>query len=365
MSNPKSHKQAMSAKLLLPGILLVVVLTVPAKSQDCSQVLSMGIFDVSSTSREENLAESYLKWLTNREFSSNEEARSASGALGISLPKLPFGFNARGGSESSNSSTWGKELAEYLNQNREARSKFYQDFMVANTSIVNAWRDCVLNRKGLLCWGEQTDNPNEILLNMEVRPLTQPFTKLLKIRSVTNSPHVRPDSDYTGEEIAGIFSIIYTRVGRQRNDSANFVVRTDDPNYGCRCSVAAIPSFTPPPPASRVTSLTGRWEGAFVYVAEASVHEPGSVGTVEAGWTITESSDGALRVQFRHTNPKGEIDTGILNGVRTGRQLVLKNAGIEIELSIDGNSMKGYIHRLENGVRKYVLETVDLRKISN
>lgn len=84
---------------------------------------------------------------------------------------------------------------------------------------------------------------------------------------------------------------------------------------------------------------------------------------MEASWRITEYSNGVLKVEFTHINPVGEVDSGILNGIRRGRQLTLKNEGIQIDLDIVGNRMTGYIYRLENGAPKYVLETVDFRKI--
>jgi hypothetical protein len=92
----------------------------------CSEILSLGIFDISKTSSVHQLAADYLKWLSNQEFSTQEQASSASASLGLTLPieGIPVPFSFGGGGSTSSSSSWGKQLAQYLSSHKQSFDQF-------------------------------------------------------------------------------------------------------------------------------------------------------------------------------------------------------------------------------------------------
>lgn len=206
---------------------------------NCSDITKFGIFDVSKTSREEDLVSSYLKWLSSQEANSREEASNSSLSLGIPIPDLPLDFG--GEHAAGNTTSWSKKVAEYLKNDGEARTRFNQEFLAANSNIVAAWRDCALNKKGLVCWAEQTENPKEILLKIDLRPLVLPMLSVPKIVKIAASAHVETDEDFVGQPLAAeTYSIIYKRTGNNWREAVNFVVTTSDPNYRDSCNVAEV-----------------------------------------------------------------------------------------------------------------------------
>lgn len=223
---------------------------------NCSDITKFGIFDVSNTSRDEDLVASYLKWLQNQETNTRTEAANTSLGLGLPIPDFPLDFE--GEHNETNTTTWGKRLSDYLNSNVEVKNRFREEFLTANASIVSAWRDCAVNTKGLVCWAEQTENPKEIILKIEVRPLVFPMVNRIKLTEIVTSPNVKTGENFVGDELgAGIYSIIYERTGNNWNDAVNFNIRTDDPNYADHCGAAAVPSTRDP----LVPGLIAHWKG--------------------------------------------------------------------------------------------------------
>jgi hypothetical protein len=183
-----------------------------------------------------------LKWLSNTQAKSQQDTNDASINLGIKFPVegIPIGVDFGGSSNKGSSSSWSSELVEYLQENSVAHNKFEQEFRKANTDIIGAWRDCVLNRKGLIGWAEQTDNPREILFKMEVRPLATPFPDEFKITEVITSEHVEPTETLKEKKFGLEFSTIFKRIGHNALDAVNFIIRTDDLNYSCDYSLKAL-----------------------------------------------------------------------------------------------------------------------------
>ena len=206
---------------------------------NCSDITKFGIFDVSKTSRDEDLVSSYLKWLNNQEVNSKQEASDLSLNIGIPIPDFPIEFG--GGNTTNAATSWSKNLTEYLKNNNEARTRFNQEFLQANSKIVDAWRDCALNKRGLVCWAEQTENPKEILLKIDLRPLTLPMPKAPSIVKIVTSPNVKTEENFKGQSLAAeTYSIIYRRIGNNWHEAVNFNVITSDPNYRDSCGVAAV-----------------------------------------------------------------------------------------------------------------------------
>jgi len=59
-----------------------------AQAQDCSEILKYGIYDISRTSTQTQLIDSYLEWLSEQEVRTDEEARNFSLKVGVVLPTV-------------------------------------------------------------------------------------------------------------------------------------------------------------------------------------------------------------------------------------------------------------------------------------
>lgn len=225
---------------------------------NCADITKFGIFDISRTSKEEELSISFLKWVRNQDFGSYEQANNSAFNFGLTLPKIPVGIELgkKDGNRTANS--WSKDFTEFLENNIEVKKDFNQEFITANNTIVKAWQSCVENSRGLSCWAEQTDNPKEILLRIEVKPLTFPFPKL-KIKVIHTSPHVTTHQKIHDQLIgAEPISILYERVGRNWNESVNFIVQTNDANYQDDCKAPAT-NIEDDKTGTAVPGLIAKW----------------------------------------------------------------------------------------------------------
>ena len=237
---------------------LLTVLLIPssAKAQQCSDILQRGIYDISTTSSETSLSESFLSLLSKQEIRTEQDARGFASKVGVVLPtEVPIPVELGIDSSGSSTRTYGQALSEFFSKNVDRRDRFNQEFRKVNPNVIAAWSDCVRNRKGLVCWADQTKNPNEVYLNIEFRPIAIPVPTLT-IRSITTSPNVSARENVIDEKLStNVFPVIFVRTGSRRNDAANFTVRTNDPNYACTAEVDGIPE-APPPPLARVTVNT-------------------------------------------------------------------------------------------------------------
>lgn len=221
---------------LLTACVLLLVIAESFHAQDCSQILKHGIFDVSTTSTSESLSDSFLRWLASREVKNEQDAKQLGGSVGVILPDLPVPIQLDQNFSRSSASSWGKELYERLQSNSQAHKQFSQSFSTANPNIVNAWLVCSKNKRGLVTWAESTGKPDEILLRMEARALSSSdFPKLtgLKIVKIEHSPNVKFDeATHVGSPIGTeTKSIIFSRIGENKSDAANFNVITNLRDY--------------------------------------------------------------------------------------------------------------------------------------
>jgi hypothetical protein len=244
MLNIRNNKEGFQITATLPLLLVVLTLLAgSARAQQCSDILKYGIYDISKTSSEEKLADSFLQALSQHEVRTQQEAKSFGLKFGVTLPtEIPTPLELGITSTGSKASEYGKRLSSYYKSDRARFSQFRQEVFNVNSNIVKAWSDCVKNNnlKGLICWAEQTENPSEILLKIELRPLTVPLREI-KIEDITYSPNVRPKAKFKGKTLStSVFPIRFTRTGNRKNDAVTFVVTTNDPNYLKDCSAPAF-----------------------------------------------------------------------------------------------------------------------------
>lgn len=198
---------------------------------NCSEITRMGIFDVHVKSTEESLSQSLISWLTSSRFSTEAEATSAAASLGIKLPDIPIPMNADGTYANSHSKTWSEAVTKYLETHTDARSRVYEETRTANPSIIAAWKECQ-GRSGMRCWATQTQAEDNIVLNIEIRPLFAPFDAVPLLR-IDHSDNVQPVNPSGTKVKVGIqpVQILFRRVGPMRGGAVSFSVVTKDANY--------------------------------------------------------------------------------------------------------------------------------------
>ena len=216
-----------------------------SKAQDCSAITKYGIFDVRHTSQQVDLVDDLVKWLSVNEYKTENDAKNAAARAGITIPVLDISLNADGTYGESHASTWSKAVLDFLHSHKELHTKFAQDFSTANPQIVSAWQACVTQVTGLVCWVNQTDNPNEVMLNIEVRPISLPLSSLT-IAKIVTSPNLKLLSlDWKKSLNVKVTPLLYSRSGPDAKNAANFTVDTNSDQY--RCS-AGVPGLPPPAP---------------------------------------------------------------------------------------------------------------------
>jgi hypothetical protein len=230
---------------------------------DCSEITSKGIFDVRQSRATENITSDVIHWLSVNEFNTQEDAHSAAASFGFVIPEVNIPINSDGSYGDSHKSSWSKAAADYLSQHVQHNQEFESKFRTANPAIVAAWKECVSGAKGLICWAKQTENPNEIVLNVEVRYLTR-TPSLLKISKdgITFSDNLIPkNSDFTMNLGVGSPTpyLFVRKPGEEGRSAANFTVITNDPDYRGTAAVPALPPLPPPPLIP--LKMVGVWTG--------------------------------------------------------------------------------------------------------
>jgi hypothetical protein len=130
---------------------MILFLAVPMLAQDCAEITRFGIFDVRRTTKQIDLIDDVIHWLTVNKYQSESAAKSAAASFGIKIPDVPIQLNGDGTYGESHSSTWSEATAEYLKSHREQHERISQEFITANPQIVAAWQSCItqFNQAGL------------------------------------------------------------------------------------------------------------------------------------------------------------------------------------------------------------------------
>lgn len=237
--------------LQMLAFVLAIEGSVTALAQGCSDITKMGIFDVRHTRTQDDMVNDVIHWLSVNEFSTEQDARQAGLKVGIVIPGINLPLNADGTYGDSHSKSWSRATEEYLRQHVETHNSFEQTFLTSNPNIVSAWRDCVLNQKGLICWAKQTDNPKEILLGLELRPLTTFSGLFVKVTDIQYSGNVESKAKNLDQYI-GVGSpspyLFSRKAGSDYATAVNFVVNTNNRDYKCVANAPGLPLPVPAPP---------------------------------------------------------------------------------------------------------------------
>jgi hypothetical protein len=253
---------------MLKAILVVLLMNAfigASQAQDCAAITKYGIFDVRKTSQQTDLADDFLKWLSINEFNSQQDAHNAGMKTDIIIPYLDVPANSDNTYGDNHSSNWTKATIDYLQAHQEKHLKFAEDFSTANSAIVDAWKECVMYATGLICWATPTDRQDEVILNLEVRPVVIPVPPSLYIANISNSPSLRPIGSYKYMRLnTKPRSLLFHRAESNGETAGNFSVSTNSEVYACSAEVPSIPPKVQPDPLPYqcIIDLYGDLKGA-------------------------------------------------------------------------------------------------------
>lgn len=127
-----------------------------ANAQECSALISQGIYDIQSSASDLSTAASFASWYCDQKFSSAESANEFGASLAFPFKGIPikFGFD----SNSQNFSMWNSNFCGQIRQDQSLQSRLRTHIQTINAGIVKAFNDCI-NADGLSVWLERTYNP--------------------------------------------------------------------------------------------------------------------------------------------------------------------------------------------------------------
>jgi hypothetical protein len=125
-------------------------------AQECSALLSQGVYDIRSTSIDLATASSYSQWFCDKKFSTSDQANDFGASLAFPFKGLPvkLGFD----SSSQNYSTWQTSFCGNVKQDQSLQSKVRDYIQTVNPQIIQAFNQC-LESNGLHVWLERTPDP--------------------------------------------------------------------------------------------------------------------------------------------------------------------------------------------------------------
>jgi hypothetical protein len=118
-----------------------------ANAQACHEILEHGVFATSDTESLRIRVQKLLNWLSQTTFESYGEARDVGAKMGFVLDDLPVNLN--GYARDSNWRQYQASLQTLDLSDTRTIDKFSQVTTAADRAIVDAWRDCILNNRGV------------------------------------------------------------------------------------------------------------------------------------------------------------------------------------------------------------------------
>ena len=137
-----------------------VFYTLNGYAEDCSLLLSKGIYDYRSSSEEQSSYRSFSQWFCDEKFSSMESANSFGATLAFPFNGVPvkLGFD----SNSESWSSWYSNFCGSVNENLSSRQSIIEHTQTINPGIISAVNACI-QAEGLHTWIERTNNEKEFI----------------------------------------------------------------------------------------------------------------------------------------------------------------------------------------------------------
>jgi len=232
----------------------VVVTTVSANAQECSQILSQGIYDIRSSANDLNTASSFSQWFCDKKFSSSQQANDFGASLAFPFKGIPvkLGFD----SNSQRWSEWYSSFCGSVQHDQSLQNRVREHVQTVNPQIVQAFNSC-LELDGLHVWLERTYDPKRFRFAARFNPPNANNPKAT-IEAFKPGPNVSCD-----DKPKTIDRPVWrTECKRTNDDPVSVIVRADwDPKGGGKLELPAIVHIDPPPPPPPVKKLNPLFAG--------------------------------------------------------------------------------------------------------
>jgi hypothetical protein len=157
-------------KTILCAFLLVPTMV---NAQACHEILEHGVFATSDTETLRIRVQKLLNWLSQSTFESYQQALDSGAKLGFVLDDLPI--NVSGYEKYSNWRQYQASLQTLDLSDTRTLDQFRQVTSTADRAIVSAWRDCILNNKGVAhALIEQGYDAKQFTLDLTYSPVGPP-----------------------------------------------------------------------------------------------------------------------------------------------------------------------------------------------
>lgn len=148
---------------------MVVLVTLSANSvlAQCADMMKWGIWEVRDNSSDSTVATSYINWLYHKQFSSEEEAHSATTSLSAGMEPIWLKLD-----QSRSDKSWKQfmdELQTYERRDFYSRALASSHITTASADLLRTVREC-MNQHGVQAWIQSAKDPKVFWLRISFRP---------------------------------------------------------------------------------------------------------------------------------------------------------------------------------------------------
>jgi hypothetical protein len=217
--------------------LLVTLVSLPAQAQECSQILSHGIYDIQSSANDLATSASFSQWFCDKKFSSAQQANDFGASLAFPFEGLPvkLGIN-------SSSSSWSESYSSFcgrVQKDQSLQSRVREHVKTVNPQIVQAFNSCI-ESDGLHVWLELTYDPKRFRFAARFNPPNSQNPKAT-IQRFDPGPNVScRDAPTTIDR-----PIWRTNCTRKNDDPVSIVVNANFNPRGGNLDLPAIAHYAP------------------------------------------------------------------------------------------------------------------------
>jgi hypothetical protein len=149
-------------KTLFSLALIILCTVTSSRSQDCSQILKQGIYDVYSNVTDTQRAESFVNWFNQRDFHSYVEAQKYTAKLAIPVKEVLTRLNLT--ADEKGFEQFQKELQNYARQTSDFKQKIETFVRTINPDVAAAWFKC-MEQTGVHVWLEYSADPQVFIIS--------------------------------------------------------------------------------------------------------------------------------------------------------------------------------------------------------
>jgi hypothetical protein len=153
---------------------------------ECGQILEHGVFNTTTTYSLSFRTQTLINWLSQSTFESFGQAKDAAANLGFEIGGIPFELG--GHSRETDWHNYQSYLQTLNFSDEKTLQQFSQVLTAADAAIVDAWKSCILNNKGVShAVAEMSYDPKVFTINLIYDPEGPPAEATITSFTITPS----------------------------------------------------------------------------------------------------------------------------------------------------------------------------------